>query len=55
MFDGVALALPVGAELAEWDLVADDVVGSDEDVVPESADRGGLTAPSAQLSEWAWR
>jgi hypothetical protein len=25
VFGGVALALPAGAELAEWDLVADDV------------------------------
>ena len=51
VLDGVALALPVGSELAEWDLVADDVVVGDEDVVAGRADRFGLTAPPAQLGE----
>ena len=30
VLDGVALALPVWTELAEWDLVADDVVVGDQ-------------------------
>jgi hypothetical protein len=30
VLDRVALALPVGAEVAVWDLVADDVVVGDE-------------------------
>ena len=47
----VALALPVGAELAVWDLVADDVVVGDEQVVADRADRFGLAAPSAELGE----
>jgi hypothetical protein len=33
VLDGVALALPVGSELSERDLVANDVVVGDEDVV----------------------
>ena len=41
MFGRVALALPVRAELAEWDLVADDVVVGDEQVVTDRADRRG--------------
>jgi hypothetical protein len=51
MLGGIAPALPVGSELSKWDLVADDVVVGDEDVVADSADRFGLTAPSAQLRE----
>ena len=51
MFGRVALALPVGSELSEGDLVADDVVVGDEEVVPDRADRFGLTAPSAQRRE----
>ena len=51
VFGGVALALPVGSELSERDLVADDVVVGDEDVVAGRTDRFGLTAPSAQLGE----
>ena len=47
----VALALPVGSELAEWDLVADDVVVGDEQVVADRADRFGLAAASAELGE----
>jgi hypothetical protein len=50
MFGRVALALPVGSELSERDLVADDVVIGDEEVVADRADRLGLTAASAQ---WA--
>jgi hypothetical protein len=34
----VALALPVGAEVSVWDLVADDVVVGDEEVVADGAD-----------------
>jgi hypothetical protein len=49
VLDGVALPLPVGAELAERDLVADDVVVGDEDVVAGRADRFGFAAPAAQL------
>jgi hypothetical protein len=37
VLDRVALALPVGSELAEWDLVADDVVVGDQDVVTDRA------------------
>jgi hypothetical protein len=48
---GVAPALPVGSELSERDLVADDVVVGDEQVVADRADRFGLTAPSSQLGE----
>ena len=51
VLDRVALALPVGTELSEWDLVADDVVVGDEQVVADRADRFGLTAPSAELRE----
>jgi hypothetical protein len=45
----VALALPVRTELAERDLVADDVVVGNEDVMAGCADRFGFTAPAAQL------
>jgi hypothetical protein len=55
MLDRVAPALPVGAELAEWDLVADDLVGGDQDVVADRPDRFGLAAASAQLGVWAAR
>ena len=51
VLDGVALALPVGSELAEWDLVADDVVVGDEQVVADRADRFGLAAAAAELRE----
>ena len=51
MFGRVTLALPVGAELTERDLVADDVVVGDEEVVTDRADRLGLTAASAQLGD----
>ena len=47
MFGRVTLALPVGSELSERDLVADDVVVGDEEVVADRADRFGLTAPPA--------
>jgi hypothetical protein len=47
VLNGVAPALPVWAELSERDLVADDVVEGDEQVVPDRADRFGLTTPSA--------
>ena len=47
----VALAVPVGSELAERDLVANDVVVGDEQVVANGTDRLGLTAPAAQLRE----
>jgi hypothetical protein len=50
-----ALALPVGAELAERDLVADDVVVGDEDVVAGRADRFGLAATAAKLGVIAAR
>ena len=49
VFGRVALALPVGSELAERDLVANDVVVGDEQVVANGTDRLGLTAPAAQL------
>ena len=49
VLDAVAAAVPVGAEFAEGDLVADDVVVGDEDVVAGRADRFRLTAASAQL------
>jgi hypothetical protein len=39
--------LPVGAEVAERDLVADDVVVGNEDVVAGRADRLGLSTPSS--------
>ena len=51
VLDGVALALPVGSEVAVWDLVADDVVVGHEQVVADRADRFGLAAPSAELRE----
>jgi hypothetical protein len=51
MFGRIALALPVGSELSERDLVADDVVVGDQEVVTDRADRLGLTAPSAELRE----
>ena len=49
MFGRVALALPVGSEFSERDLVADDVVVGDEEVVADRADRFGFAASSAQL------
>ena len=49
VLDAVAAAVPVGAEFAERDLVADDVVVGDEDVVAGRADRFRLAAASAQL------
>jgi len=45
----VALALPVGPEFAERDLVADDVEVRDEDVVTGRTDRFGFPAPAAEL------
>jgi hypothetical protein len=51
VFDGVALALPVGSEVSVWDLVADDVEVGHEQVVADRADRFGFTAPSAELRE----
>jgi hypothetical protein len=51
VLDAVAPALPVGAELSERGLVADDVVIGDEQVVADRADRLGLTASSAELGE----
>ena len=47
VFDGVALALPVGSQFAERDLVSDDVVVGDENVVADRADSYRLPAPSA--------
>ena len=44
MFDGVALALPVRAEVTVGDLVADDVVVGDQEVVADRADRFGFAA-----------
>ena len=49
VLEGVARAMPVGAEFAVGDLVADDVVVGDEDVVAGRADRLGLAAASAEL------
>ena len=51
VLDGVAPALPVGTELSEWDLVADDVVVGHQEVVADRADRFGLTTPSTELRE----
>src|SRR5947209_2520185 len=51
VFGRVALALPVRAEFAEWDLVADDVVVGDEEVVADRADRFRFAASAAQLCE----
>ena len=47
VFDGVALALPVGSEVAVRDLVANDVVVGHEQVVADRADRFGFTASPA--------
>jgi hypothetical protein len=47
VFGRVALALSVGSEFPERDLVADDVVVGDEEVVADRADRFGLTASPA--------
>src|SRR6266536_5290140 len=49
MLDRVAAGEPVGAELAEGDAVADDVVVGDEDVVSGGAGRLGLAAAAADL------
>jgi len=49
VLDGVALALPVGSEVAVWDVVADDVEVRDEEVVADRADRFGFSAPTAEL------
>jgi hypothetical protein len=43
----VAAGEPVGAELAEGDVVADDVVVGDQDVVAGGADRFLLAAAAA--------
>jgi hypothetical protein len=48
----VAPLLPGGPELAERNLVADDVVVRDEDVVTGRTDRFRLPAPSTQLRAW---
>jgi hypothetical protein len=45
----VALALPVGAELPVWDVVADDVVVGDEEIVADRADGFRFAASAAQL------
>jgi hypothetical protein len=45
----VALALPVGAEVSVWDLVADDVVVGDEEVVADRADGFRFAASAAEL------
>src|SRR6266542_2806484 len=45
----VAAGEPVGAELAEGDAVADDVVVGDEDVVSGGADRLRLAPAAADL------
>jgi hypothetical protein len=47
VFDGVALALPVGSEVSVWDLVADDMEVGHEQVVADRADCFGLTTPPA--------
>ena len=51
VFDGVAPALPVWAEVSVWDLVADDVVVGDEQVVTDRADCFRFAASAAQLCE----
>ena len=55
MLDGVAPALPVGSELSEWDLVADDVVVGDEDVVADRADRLGSPRRPRSCAKWEAR
>lgn len=49
VLDGVALALPVGSEVAEGDLVANDVVVGDEQVVADRADRFLFAATPTEL------
>jgi hypothetical protein len=49
VLDRVALALPVGPEIAVRDFVADDVEVRDEQVVPDSADRFLFASPTAEL------
>src|SRR6266542_6497796 len=49
VFGRVAAGEPVGAELAEGDAVADDVVVGDEDVVSGGADRLRLAPAAADL------
>jgi hypothetical protein len=49
VLEGVAAGEPVGAELAEGDAVADDVVVGDQDVVAGGADRFGVAAAAADL------
>ena len=51
VFGRVALALPVGSELAEGDLIADDVVVGDKEIVADRSDRLGFTAAAVSLSE----
>jgi len=51
VLDRVPLALPVRAEVAVGDLVADDVVVGDEQVVTDRADRFLFAAASTELSE----
>jgi hypothetical protein len=55
MFDGVALALPVGSDVSAWDLVEDDMEVGPEQVVADRADRFGFTAPPAGCAKWAAR
>ena len=45
----VALSLPVWAEVAIWDLVADDVVVGDEEVVTDRADCFWFAASAASF------
>ena len=49
VLDRVAAREPVGAELAEGDAVADDVVVGDQDVVAGGADRFRVAAAAADL------
>src|SRR6266508_1983693 len=49
VLDRVAAGEPVGAELAEGDAVAGDVVVGDQDVVAGRADRFGVAAAAADL------
>src|SRR6266545_4024565 len=49
VLDRVAAGEPVGAELAEGDALADDVVVGDEDVVAGGADRFRVAAAAADL------
>jgi hypothetical protein len=55
VFDGVALALPVGSEVSVWDLVADDVEVGHEQVVAVAPIALGSPRRPRSCAKWAAR